>query len=475
MQRKPAHNQHYATAENPDLYRGDHWPYWIGPTVAPADPRYSERMEQLERVFQSANILRECAQNWVDGLLSEPFAWFLKAEDGTRVSAEDDATAAEAEQKLQRWLDHVAQHAVNADPGASDFPQSDPWSEFVLSLGVLGQGGLRLWQPARFADDPDPIRRIHLHATQSGSLDIDRSKDDGFIDAIAYRAATGIERQTMAGDVVSVADKTSGEAIELDTGGRWLIQHATGESIYTPSVKRLQAALNHALTMMVRNQEVAGFREKVFGNAEYPADSAGNPVSVDSGPGRDLFLYGVPTGDAANPGYAPVSVFQSEPVDNSSLAAAIQVYRSLIYMQFCQGHLLSAGDGTLSGTSRIQMRGQFELSLRGWRKRIESAIASILNIVLRLLEFEGYEVVVELTITTGKLSPEERATILTEYQAGIISKATTLARLGVQDVDAELALLAEEAAEGMARRDIPNDALPDPLGLVGGVGVVVQP
>lgn len=468
------HRRTERTELHRDYWHGHYWPTgWIGPTVGQSDPKYTERMQALERVFQSANVLRECAQNWRDGLISEPFTWFLKAENGDRAVTDADAddrdeTAAAAELELQRWLDHIEQAATNANPLDSDFQQADPWAEFVLALGVLGEAGLRLWQPERFADNPDPVKRIYLHTTRQRSVLIDRSSFDGFIDKITYTSATGNEVQTMDGDVVTVTtlDGSDAEPLELDTGGRWLIQYAAGESIFTPSTKRLQNALNHCLTMMVRNNEVAGFREKVFGNAEYPTDADGNPISMESGPGIDTYLYGTPTGDPTSPGYAPVSVFQSEPVDNGSLAAAVDVYRKLIYMEFAQGHLLANSLGGLSGESRIQMRSQFELNLRGWKRRVESAIASVLNIVLKLLEVEGYEVVVQLNITTGKLSHDEAAAIVQQYQAGLLSRATAMAKLGVDDVDAETALILEEAEEGVARRDIPNEALPDPLGIV---------
>jgi hypothetical protein len=463
-----------APTEHIDYWHGKYWPSgWIGPTVAPTDPDYAKRMQALERVFQSANVLRECAANWRDGLISEPFTWFLKAAGGDRAvtdaDAEDrDETAAAAELELQRWMDHVEQTAIAANPLDSDFKQADPWAEFVLALGVLGEAGLRLWQPERYAEDPDPVKRIYLHTTRPRSVLIDRNTSDGFIDKITYHSQSGNEVQTMEGQAVTVTTLGQEDAIELDTGGRWLIQYATGESIFTPSVKRLQNALNHALTMMVRNTEVAGFREKVFGNAEYPTDSNGNPVSIESGPGIDTYLYGTPTGDPSSPGYAPVSVFQSEPVNNSSLVEAVETYRKLIYMEFAQGHLISTGTGGLSGESRIQQRSQFELNLRGWQRRVESAIAAVLNIVLKLLEVEGYEVVVQLNVTTGKLSAEEQLAIIQQYQAGLMSKATALSRLGVDDVDAELNLMEAEAAEGMQRRDIPNEALPDPLGIVAG-------
>ncbi|MEO1407873.1 MAG: hypothetical protein AAFV54_15515, partial [Pseudomonadota bacterium] len=252
-------------------------------------PDYTEKMGHLERVFQSANILRECACNWRDGLISEPFNWYLKGQDGERTDSETDTTAAEAEQQLQRWLDWVEQQAIATDPACTNFQQSDPWAEFVLSLGVTGEGALRLWQPERYAESSDPVHRVHLHAPQAGSVRVERNEQDGFIDKIRYAYYGGDEAQTMEGDRVSIDVPGTEEPLTLDTQGRWLIQYITGESVFTPSVKRLQNALNHALTMMVRNSEVAGFRERVFMNAEYPTDDDGNPIDIQRGPGIDAY------------------------------------------------------------------------------------------------------------------------------------------------------------------------------------------
>ncbi|MEM9486505.1 MAG: phage portal protein, partial [Cyanobacteria bacterium P01_F01_bin.116] len=131
-----------------------------------------------------------------------------------------------------------------------------------------------------------------------------------------------------------------------------------------------------------------------------------------------------------------------------------------------QGHLLADGDGGLSGESRIQMRQNFELYLRAWKRPIESAISNILNIVLRLLDYTELEAVVQLNITTGKLSSEERQAVISEYQAGLLSKATALAQLdSVDDVDAELALIDEErqAAAATQSTSLPTNPLPRPV------------
>ena len=156
---------------------------------------------------------------------------------------------------------------------------------------------------------------------------------------------------------------------------------------------------------------------------------------------------------------------ESEPVPVQTFIDSIQIDRQLLYLEFRQGHLLADGDGGLSGESRIQMRQNFELYLRSWKRPIESAIANVLNIVLRLLGYTELEAVVQLNITTGKLSAEERAAVIAEYQAGLLSKATSLEQLdSVDDVDAELALIKEEAEEAMASRPVPlprNPAEPE--------------
>ncbi|MDX2215505.1 MAG: hypothetical protein SFY66_19735 [Oculatellaceae cyanobacterium bins.114] len=435
-------------------------------------PKAAEKMKEIERVFQSANLIAECVSNWKDGLISQDFVWYLKGTDGQRIDtkAGGNESAAQAEIQLQRWLDWVEQQAIAADPETTNFKQADPWSEFVLSLGVTGEGNLRLWQPRRYENDPDPIHRIHLHAPKTGSVATERD-DDGFVKSIAYTYGDNKkEVQTLneqGNVVVQTSGKTSepeGEALELDTAGRWTVQQVRSPSLLTKPIKQKQNAINHALTMKLRNQELSGFRERTFLNAQSPGEWVDDPKEpggqrfepstepMERGPGYDNYVYGVPTGDAANPGYTNPQVHESQPIPVTTFKEGIEVDRVLMYLEFKQGHLLSQGDGGLSGESRIQMRQGFELYLRGFKRRIESAIANILNIVLKILEYEGFEVVVELQITTGKLSSEERQIIISEHQAGLLSTPTAIARLGTADPDAEMALIEEEQQRQMQRR-----------------------
>ena len=420
---------------------------WIGPTFNPADLKYADKMLALRRVFQGHNVLAELVDNWKDGLISEPFVWFLKDVNGERVEAAD------AEIDLQRWLDWVNQQALELDPACTNFQTSSIWAEFVLSLGVLGEANLRLWQPTRYATAADPIKRIHLHVPVAGSVKAARD-GDGFLDSLEYNYGNNKkEVQRIEGDRTIV--KTGDTDLEVDTGGWWLIQQVRTPSLLTESAKQKQAAICHALTMMLRNQESAGFRERTLLNAEFPEDDDGNPLDVERGPGIDRYEFGIRQGDPSQPSYSTPSIFESEPVPVQTFIDSIQVNRQLLYLEFRQGHLLGVGDAGLSGESRIQQRQGFELFLRGWKMPVESAIANIFNVVLRLLGYTELEAVVQLRITTGKLSAEERAQIMTEVQAGLLSKSTAIAILGtVSDVDAEMELIQSEM-EAESRTRLP--------------------
>jgi hypothetical protein len=151
-------------------------------------------------------------------------------------------------------------------------------------------------------------------------------------------------------------------------------------------------------------------------------------------------------------------VVTNQPIAPDGFLKSIAAYREFIYHSFGQGHLLASADGNINGVSRIQLRQDFEMKLTRQKTTIEAAIANILNVVLRILGYEELEAVVQLRITTGKLSPEERQMIITEFDKGLLSKATAIALLGsVEDVDSELALIREEATEEMRSRSSDDD------------------
>lgn len=464
-----------ATAtENYAYYDGDHWKSWIGPRISSDVPHATELMAEVERVFQSVNLIKECCDRHVNCLLGKMPHWYLKGEDGERVVTIDengervDSKAAQAEIDLQRWIDAVLQRA---DSGQTK--QNDPFIQVGTDLIVTGKAALRLWQPERFSDDPDPINTIHLHAAKYGSVEVKRDDDD-FIDEISYSYGnSNKEVATLDGDTLTVTTTRSGEEesepLRIDTGGRWNISILRSPSMLTPQIKQNQNAVNHAATMLLRNQEQAGFLERIFLNAQPPGEwvedpqAPGNERFVPSehglhhGPGEDIFVVGVPSGDPQNQTYSNTSVAFRDPVKVATFLESIAGFRAFIYHAFGQGHLLAEGDGNISGVSRVQLRQDFEVILNRHKRVIEAAIANIFNVVLRILGYTEFEAVVQLRVTTGKLTPDERRGIIEEFQAGLLSKATAIALLGsVEDVDAELALIEEEAEKNLQRRDPPD-------------------
>lgn len=451
--------------ENRSYYDGDLWRSWIGPRIPSTEPRADELMSEVERVFQSVNFIKECCDRHVNALIGKFPTWHLKDRTGQRIPTKDDdgnpldTPAAQAERELQRWLDAVLQRT---DSGQTE--QGDPFIEAVTNLLITGFGSLRLWKPERFADREDPIEQIYLHAPSTGSVTVERN-EDGFIDSITYylNGRTEQERFNEQGQLEISTLGSEAEALAIDTGGRWTIAFMRGDSLLTPQIKKLQDAVNHALTNLIRNQEQAGFLEKIFLNAQLPGqwvDDASAPGGqrfvpnedgLRTGPGQTTFLYGIPTGEPDTASYTNPSVFVNQPVSPSTFLEVVKAFRALILEQFGQGHLLAEGDGGISGVSRIQLRQDFETMLLRQKRTVEAAIANIFNVVLRLLGYDDLEAVVSLRITTGKLTPEERAAVIAEFDKGLLSKSTAMALLGsVEDVDAELSLMAEEKAEQMA-------------------------
>jgi len=453
-----------AIEEAVSYYDGFHFDFWCGPRIDPQEPRAAQLMREVERVFQSTNLIRECVDRHIVALIGKFPHWYLKDEKGKRIDSKGNDRAAAAEVELQRWIDTVLQKAANGEAANGE---EDPLFESVKQLVLTGESALRLWQPKRFENAADPIDRIHLHAVPPVALKVTRG-EDGFIDELEYRYGNGkVETERFLEDGrLEITGSDIAEAIQIDTGGRWTIAQMRSPSILSPQIKQNQNAINHSLTMMLRNQEQAGFLDRIFLNAQPPGDwvkdetaptgerFVPNGAGLEKGAGQDTFIFGVPTGDPTNPsGITNPTVITNQPVSPDSFIASIAQYRELIYHAFGQGHLLSSGDGAINGVSRIQLRQDFEVKLTRQKRAIEAAIGNIFNVVLRLLEYEDFEVVVQLRISTGKLSPEERQMVINEFSKGLMSKSTAMALLAsVDDTDSEIALITAERETEMEPR-----------------------
>jgi hypothetical protein len=434
-----------------DYYSGDTWRYWIGPKPPLSSTVESaQALAELERVFQRANKIRECLDRVVNGLVAKPFQWELVDESG---QAADNPIA---EKVLTDWLAWCDEKAVQMHGSASP-----PLWEAVKDLVVDGRGYLRLWRPDRLSESPELWQQILVSRVSPGVV-TKGFDNDGFVQSYTVGISGGkVEKQTLAKDgTLTVVSGDSETQYRID--GNWLLFELAGESMVTADVIDAQNAINLALTMQVRSLIQNGFVERVLLNAQMPGrwvpdEDPTNPTGqrfepdpngLRTGPGLTSFVQGHPLYDdlGQTRGYTNPTVSYNNPVPLDSFDSAIKIHVALIYHATGQGHLL-ASDTDLSGISRAILRQDASLRAAQYERAIVSAIEATLRSFLRLLGFEGLRVTVQLRKLIDYVSPEERQQIVIEYNTGLLSKATALARLGtVDDVDAELELIEAESA-----------------------------
>lgn len=432
-----------STRRREAYYRGDTWQFWIGPRI-PSTGDSQEALAELERVFQRANKIRECVDRLVNSLVAQPFTWKLSSANG---KAETDVTA---ETLITEWLQWVDVQGTLLE-GATNPPL---W-QAVRDLVVHGRAYLRVWMPARLASQ-DEYRKYALSALPPGAV-ICKYDEEGF--PIEYRLSkqSGQEVQRLSSEgVLSV--EADGDTFTYDLGGHWLVAELRGESAITQDVQDAQNAINLARTMDARNMVQAGFLERILLNAQLPGEWVQDETTPSGrrfvpsanlavGPGRTTFVQGLPEYDDMGniKSYSNPSVNYRDPAPSDTFAQSVAASVELIYLAFGQGHLL-ASDTQLAGVSRQVLRQDAELMASRYERAITTALESVLTVLLRLFGYQDLTPSVQLKKASQFVSPEEQTAIIAQYQAGLLSQYSAIARLGqVDDVDAELALIEAEA------------------------------
>lgn len=453
--------------ENLAYYNEDHWQFWIGPEMPESDPKHNEVMEAIAKVFQSSNRIKECIDRHRTALVGKRPHWYFVDASGDRV---EDNTASAAEKLLQRWINRQYRLAISQENQLQD-----ALAEAVKNMLVSGRGYLRLWSPKRFRNSADVIMRICLHSPHPNSVVINRDAD-GFTESIEYtyteddqqrKEVQAIDPDTDRTIFVTLDEKDQvieEESTVLDLGGSYSIYEMRSPTLLNLDVKRAQNAINFALTMMPRNTEVGGFRERLILGAQPPGRWEEDKFIPDTqfrvGPGQMSFIQGVPLLDDMNnlKGYTNPSVFNSEPVSVQTFIDTAQAFVANIYHDMKQAHLLGS-DLQLSGVSREQARQDFETALGDHAPIVEAAIAGAYGAALLMMlqsEVETYrdlDVMVQLRLSASKPLPEERAANREDYKAGLRSRTTAMAASGIDDPDGEQQLLLDEERSRNAVED----------------------
>ena len=446
--RKPFLSDFQNLRENRDYYSGNTWQFWIGARVAHGSPQYLEIMNEVFRVFQSANKIQECIDRHRRALISKPPIWYFTNPEGDRTPAST------ADLKLQRLIDRWSR-------------RKNPLVEALTATLLEGKGYLRLWSPVQSANSPNPYDRISIHSPAPGSVEIKRDGDD-FIQEIKYRYSDSqnqplIERQYLNPQGLTVFETIRGketiEQIVLNLGGGFSIVEMQREPLITDTIKRAQNGINYALTMLIRNIGYSGFLRELILNGQPPGEwvedrsqpngqkFVPNAEGFETSPGITNFVMGAPTYDAGGniTGYTSPNVNVRQPIDPSMFLETVQAEIKIIYESMGQGHIL-ATDSQLSGVSRVQLRQDFVTAIGEDALAISGALAEIYKSALLMLDPESanLDLVVKCQLSVSQPTPEEMREIRANYQAGLLSRSTAMSLMGIDNPDAEAELISEE-------------------------------
>jgi len=454
-------------------YTGDRaWDTAIIPKL-PLDSESNRRtMQEVRRVFQSVNVIRSVVNRHSKALLGQNFTVEV-TRDGNR----DEAAIALLLEFRRR---------NRSLPGVKKEPF---WDATVQAL-VTGVGYLRVYAPSRMQRSQG-LNRLFCHAPTLGSVSVTRD-DSGFIESISYRYIQGnqdiVEKQYIdVGTGLTNFEVISGgkviDTFKIDLGGRYTIYEVNLDPLVTDSVKRNQNAINHALTMIPRVTEYAGFLRDIVLNGQPPgiwdSDDMGRdrfiPATdpMPTGAGVINYIQGTPLYDSSGnvTGYTSPQINTHEPSSIAALTESYKLFESAIYAAVGQSHVLSS-DMVLSGVSRQQQRADFITMLENDAQLLQEAAANIYAVTLIMGAGKNYvdvDVQVTLRLTTDKPLPEEKAAFREDFKIGLLSKKTAIAVSGnVSDPDVELKLIEEELNEGSGSNNIRQNG--NPQGLPNGSG-----
>lgn len=476
------------------FYKGEHWQNgtgWAGPVPDPLTTTTTDAsafMAKVEKAFTSSNVLAEVVDRHVSAVIGREPGWQfvpINAPEGTdevpkvpepgeEVQQGIDPLVAEIEAAVVRWCEKRNAHQYLEQAAADSVTTSRGLVRLFVPPGLLTDGtdGSKVVPPGLTLDEALDLVYIEKVDPETGGTACDKNTmtEAAFVvwsekvqEGGGTRSRERAELQYIEIDgklkrtVVRTWDgQQELGALQLDLGGHLLMHEFNSKPIVTSQLMQLQRSLNFAFTAMGNNNANAGFMERIITNAQAPGTYSDGPdgqkifkpsVRYPGGPGATVMLTGHPISDETGNvvGYTNPMPHFRDPSSPEAYKASIQEYRQAMYMEAKQGHLLAQADGSLSGASRIQLRADFETSLRDTRNQSEAAYRWMLETLAKLgglftgqaSRYDTLRATVQANVNTGPLTDGERAAIIEQFKEGLRSRESAMVLLGVDDPDAE--------------------------------------
>jgi hypothetical protein len=488
---------------------------WIGPRPSATETDYQSVLTEIRRAFISKNAVREVVERHIGGVVGQEPSWKLtprralgkvpkkrdippaaptpaEGDDPDVEELPDDAVQMvdeepnpaeqalidEAETALTEWWDVRGAHGIIQDvigtlllarrgilrlfvpPGLTETNKQTggleiPKNDLAQSLARIYIEGPDPTQATVVTDKPTQ-RQAGIHIYRDEESKVDKAE-------LVYLNDQG---QT----IIRILDNTDAGAATapLDLGGRLTIYEMKRAALVTPQVRQQQYLLNMACTMMGRNVVLAGFLERILLNVQLPGVYEGEGVDRRFVP--DTFRVGAGTTNALMGAtyvdemgitrMATPSVVYRDPVPvDTFVATKADAYTSILE-ETDQLHAQISGDATASGESRKQARADFEMSLLDTQEQVNRAGRWLLETLLAMAaafsgqpgKFAELRAVFECRIDTGPMGADDQSQVRENVKAGLMSEETGMARIGIDDVDAELERIAAERDTRMAHQ-----------------------
>ena len=335
-----------------------------------------------------------------------------------------------------------------------------PLEEAALRAKIDGQSYLRLFFKKSYSQET-MADALEVHCPPRQSVHCLRD-GDGFLKQIDYiyideNSDRLIERQFLKEGQTIFQIWRKDELLKqfaLDLGGGFTIAQINLRPLVTESIRQNQNAINFALTLLPHNLIYSGWIQESILNAQPPGtwafDAAGretftpNPAGLPSGAGVARFLQGLPLYSERQDviGYTQPDVRVQQPIDPTTFIETYKAFSQAIYEQSSQGFVLGS-DLPLSGVSREQSRKDFSVAIDRDARILGYCFSDLLSVSNYLLGIkEKVKVKILPKIDRGI---EYKKLLMEARRDGLVSKRTAIEQLGfVADIDAELALLAQE-------------------------------
>jgi hypothetical protein len=456
---------------------GDHWQLgegFIG--QLPTGDGYEDRTELLQRAFVPEEVVAEVLDTHVENVLgNEPI-----------FSLEGDLGESEYEQileVLQEWFAKRENQTVLAEAlRAARRETASVLRAFIPSGMIEGEGRIaagdlsealsKIWFRCETIEKGG-VLIDDATATELGLILYKLRIEDQDVNLCEY-SYLGRNKETIWGTSTAHTGNVGSEQAEpFLMNGLLPVYQLNAKALITNSVCQAQRAVNLSGTMLTRNNNLAGSRERLALGVEPPGEWSDvtdettgqvskvfTPAEMATGPATFNFLNPAAIFDEAGQvtAFANPNVIFTDPVAVDTFLDTSNHWRTVIYRKAKQTHLLMADDATASGRSRKEARKEFQSSLNESKQIIDPAGRWMIEVALHIAahfidqpgRFAGTKCVFDAQVSTIELTAEEKAEIRADYQAGMIDLKTALERQGEKNVEEILERVEEEKRKNAA-------------------------